>query len=257
MNLIARIATTALALGALTGASMAQDITKIRIGTEGAYPPFNFVDANGELHGFDVDIANALCTEMKVECTFVAQDWDGIIPALLANKFDAIIASMTITEERQKRVDFTDKYYSTPPGLVAQKSTKLTATDPAALAGKTIGAQSATTHASFLEEQYTDSTIKLYASQNEANLDLLSGRLSAVMADSVVLVEWLKTEDGACCSMVGLVENDPKYFGEGVGIAVRKGEDELREKLNGAIAAIIANGTYEKISNEYFDFPVY
>ncbi|MCB1491380.1 MAG: ABC transporter substrate-binding protein [Rhodobiaceae bacterium] len=256
-NTAIRLAVAAFAVAALSGVAAAKDWTTVRIGTEGAYPPFNYVDSNGQLQGFDVDIAKALCEEMKVECTFVAQDWDGIIPALLANKYDAIVASMSITEERKQKVDFSDKYYSTPPALIAPKDTDLTATDPAALAGKTIGAQSSTTHATFLEDKYPDSTIKLYATQDEANLDLASGRLDAVAADSVVLGEWLKTDDGACCKMVGPMENDPKYFGDGAGIAVRKGEDDLREMFNKAIAAIIANGKYKEINDKYFDFSVY
>jgi len=256
MSILKSALAAGFALAALTATASAE-ITSIRIGTEGAYPPFNFTDANGELKGFDIDIANALCAELKVECTFVAQDWDGIIPALLANKYDAIIASMSITEERKERVDFTNKYYSTPPALVAPDGSALSATDPAALEGKSIGAQSATTHATFLEDVYSGSDIRLYATQDEANLDLVSGRLDAVMADSVVLSEWLKTDDGGCCKMVGAVNNDPKYFGDGAGIAVRKGEDELREKLNAAIDAIRANGVYQEINDKYFEFSVY
>lgn len=255
MRFTLKLVTAVVTLSAFVGSAFAMD--KVRIGTEGAYPPFNFTDSNGELQGFDIDIANALCEEMKVECTFVAQDWDGIIPALLANKYDAIIASMSITEERKKKVDFSDKYYSTPPALIAPKNTDLTATDPAALKGKTIGAQSATTHATFLEDKYGDSTVKLYATQDEANADLVAGRLDAVAADSVVLGEWLKKDGAECCKMVGAMENDPKYFGDGAGIAVRKGEDELREKFNKAIAAIIENGKYKEINDKYFDFSVY
>ncbi len=255
--MIKRVILAALVVAASFSLAQAKEWTKVRIGTEGAYPPFNFFDTNQELQGFDIDIAKALCAEMKVECEFVAQDWDGIIPALLANKYDAIIASMSITPERKEKVDFTNKYYSTPPGLIAPKDTALTETTPEALEGKTIGAQEATTHSSFLEDVYAGSNIKLYGTQDEANLDLVAGRLDAVAADSVVLGEWLKTEDGACCKMVGPMENDPKYFGEGAGIAIRKGEDELREMFNKALAAIIANGTYQKINDKYFDFSVY
>ena len=232
--MIKRVFAAALVVAASFSLAQAKEWTKVRIGTEGAYPPFNYFDTNQELQGFDVDIAKALCAEMKVECEFVAQDWDGIIPALLANK-----------------------YYSTPPGLIAPKDTALTETTPEALKGKTIGAQEATTHSSFLEDVYAGSNIKLYGTQDEANLDLVAGRLDAVAADSIVLGEWLKTEDGACCKMVGPMENDPKYFGEGAGIAIRKGEDELREMFNKALAAIIANGTYQKINDKYFDFSVY
>ena len=142
-RLLAAAATAAVLTFA--GSAMAQE--KIKIGTEGAYPPFNTVTADGKLVGFDIDIANALCAQMKVECEIVTQDWDGIIPALQAKKFDAIIASMSITEERKKQVAFTNKYYTTPLALVALKDSDLAATDPAALAGKTVGAQASTTQA--------------------------------------------------------------------------------------------------------------
>ncbi len=255
MHFTVKLAAGAFALAAFAGVALAQD--KVRIGTEGAYPPFNFIDSNGELQGFDVDIAKALCAEMAVECEFVAQDWDGIIPALLANKYDAIIASMSITEERKEKVDFSNKYYSTPPAMIVPKDSDLTAADPAALADRAIGAQSATTHATYLEDQYTDASIKLYGTQDEANLDLVSGRLDAIVADAVVLGEWLETEDGACCKLLAALPNDPAYFGDGAGIAVRKGEDELREKFNAAIEAILANGTYKEINDRYFDFSAY
>lgn len=255
MRVAVNFAAGVLVLALLSGPAFSQD--KVRIGTEGAYPPFNFIDSNGELQGFDVDIAKALCEEMKAECEFVAQDWDGIIPALIANKYDAIIASMSITEERKEKVDFSDKYYSTPPAMIVPKDSELASGEPAALDGKAIGAQSATTHASYLEDKYTDSSIKLYTTQDEANLDLVSGRLDAIVADSVVMTEWLETEDGSCCKVLEALPNDPAYFGEGAGIAVRQGEDELREKFNAAIEAIRANGTYEEINNKYFDFSVY
>ena len=255
MRVTVKLAAGALALAAMSATALAQD--KVRIGTEGAYPPFNFIDSNGELQGFDVDIAKALCEEMAVECEFVAQDWDGIIPALIANKYDAIIASMSITEERKQKVDFTNKYYSTPPAMIVPSDSDLSAADPAALADKAVGAQSATTHATYLEDKYTDSSIKLYATQDEANLDLVSGRLDAIVADSVVLSEWLKTDDGGCCKILAALPNDPAYFGDGAGIAVRKGEDGLREKFNAAIEAILANGKYKEINDKYFDFSVY
>ncbi|WP_144294265.1 ABC transporter substrate-binding protein [Rhodoligotrophos appendicifer] len=229
----------------------------LRVGTEGAYPPFNFFDSNRQLQGFDVDIANAVCEKLKMKCEFTAQDWDGIIPALLAKKFDVIIASMSITEERKKKVDFTNKYYNTPARFVAAKDSDVKSVDPAALAGKTLGAQSATIHANYLQEKYKDAEIKLYGSQDEANLDLVSGRLDAILADSTVLYEWMKTADGKCCEFVGEPLSDPAFFGIGAGFALRKDETELREKLNKAIAEIRADGTYEKINAKYFPFSVY
>ncbi len=250
------LALAALATAVVSGSAFAADWTKIRVGTEGAYKPFNFTDSNGELQGFDVEIAKALCAEMKADCTFTAQDWDGIIPALLAKKYDVIIASMSITEERMKKVDFTDKYYNTPARFVAKKGAGITDTSPAGLKGKTVGAQSSTTHSSFLEDVYKDSTVKLYATQDEANADLAAGRLDAVLADSVVILDWLGG-DGSCCEHVGENYNDSKWFGAGAGMAVRKEDGELKEKLNAALAAILENGTYKKINDKYFPFSVY
>ena len=144
MKTLKILAVAGIALATIAGAASAQ--MKVRIGTEGAYPPFNFKDASGELKGFDIDIAKALCAEMKAECTFVAQDWDGIIPALLAKKYDAIIASMSITEERKKKVDFSDKYYSSPAKFIVDKKSGITDVSVDAMKGKTIGAQASTIH---------------------------------------------------------------------------------------------------------------
>lgn len=251
------LALAAVAVAVMTGSAFAADWSKIRIGTEGAYKPFNFIDSDGKLQGFDVDIAKALCEEMKAECELVAQDWDGIIPALLAKKYDVIIASMSITEERQKQVDFTDRYYNTPARFVAKKGGALPDTSPAGLKGKVLGAQSSTTHSSFLEDNYKDSEVKLYATQDEANADLVAGRLDAVLADSVVILDWLNSEAGSCCEHIGENYNDAKWFGSGAGMAVRKEDTELKEKLNVALKAILENGKYKEINDKYFPFSVY
>ncbi|RUM99055.1 transporter substrate-binding domain-containing protein [Pseudaminobacter arsenicus] len=237
------------------GTAFAQDATKLKIGTEGAYPPFNSLTADGKLVGFDVDIAEALCKQMKVECELVTQDWDGIIPALQAGKFDAIVASMTITDERKKQVDFTNKYYVTPLALVAAKDSDLTSTEPAALAGKTVGAQASTTQSIYADDFYAKAgaDVKQYPTQEEAMADLTNGRIDAVVADKFVLVDWMKTNGQDCCKMIG----DIKGTDSETGIAVRKGDDKLRENLNAAIDAIVADGTYGKIVAKYFDFDIY
>jgi len=255
------IAAAAVIFGALS--VQAADMREVKIGTEGAYPPFNFIDSDGKLQGFDVDIAKALCEQANFKCEFVVQDWDGIIPGLLAKKYDAIVASMSITPERKEVVDFTNKYYNTPARFIATKSFDIEipedrAAADKALAGKPVGVQRATIHENFLRDNFPDVDLRVYATQDEANLDLVNGRVDLVMADSVALDEgFLKTPEGADFQFVGPSYSDPKWHGDGAGIAVRKGEDDLREALNKAIAAIRANGTYQKINAKYFDFDVY
>jgi len=239
----------------LAGAAHAQET--VRIGTEGAYPPFNNLTADGKLEGFDIDIAKALCEEMKVTCEFVTQDWDGIIPALQAGKFDAIIASMSITEERKKQVDFTNKYYNTPPAIAVAKDSDIADVSPEALAGKALGVQGSTTHSNFAEAKYGESDIKMYPTADEYKLDLSNGRIDAVMDDVIVLTEWIESADGACCKILGTITPDESIHGPGAGIAIRKGEDELREKFNAAIDAIRANGKYKEINDKYFSFDAY
>ena len=253
-----RAALAAAALAVAAGPAVAKDWKKVRIGVEGAYPPFGEVKPNGELAGFDIDIARALCDEMGAECTLVQQDWDGIIPSLLARKYDAIVASMSITEERKKKVDFTNKYYQTPAKFARKKGSGIEITKDG-LAGKTVGVQRATTHDNFVTSEFGDAVdIKRYATQDEAYLDAVAGRLDLLLADSVAMDDgFLSTENGADWEFVGPSYTDPKYFGEGAGIAVRKRDKDLQEKLNKAIAAIRANGVYQKINAKYFEFDVY
>jgi len=246
-----------LAITLVAGAASAQ-MKKVRVGTEGAYPPFNFIDSDGKLQGFDIDIANALCAAAKLDCEFVVQDWDGIIPGLLAKKFDAIVASMSITEERKQKVDFTDKYYNTPAKFVTKAGAKVEISKDG-LKGKSVAVQRATIHENFLQDNFGDVIeIRSYATQDEANADLVAGRVDLVLADSVALDEgFLKTDAGKGFAFTGPGFSDPKWFGDGAGIAIRKGEDELREALNKAIKQIRADGTYKKINSKYFEFDVY
>ena len=243
---------------ALSFQALAQDKKKVRIGVEGAYPPFSYVDPDGNLQGFDIEIAHALCEAMNAECTLVQQDWDGIIPALLARKYDAIIASMSITEERKQKVDFSNKYYNTPAKFVRKKGSDIEITKED-LAGKTVGVQRATIHDNYLTDNYGDTVeIKRYGTQDEAYLDMASGRVDLLLADAVALDSgFLKTEAGKDFEFVGPDLADPKWFGEGSGVAIRKGDDELREAFNNAIDAIRKSGKYREIQDKYFEFDVY
>ncbi|MCG4453128.1 ABC transporter substrate-binding protein [Pseudomonas sp. MMS21-TM103] len=225
---------------------------KLKIGTEGAYPPFNLIDASGQAVGFDVEIAQALCTKMQAECEVVTSDWDGIIPALNAKKFDAIVASMSITEERQQAVDFTAPYYTNKLQFIAPKGAEFK-TDAASLKGKVIGAQRATIAGTWLEDNLGEVVdIKLYDTQENAYLDLTSGRLDGVLADTFVNWEWLKSDAGKDFEFKGA----PVFDNDKIGIAVRK-DDPLREKLNSALQQIVADGTYQQINAKYFPFSIY
>jgi len=233
------------------------EMRKVKVGTEGAYPPFNYIDSKGNLVGFDVDIAKALCKAANFDCTFVVQDWDGIIPGLLAKKYDAIIASMNITEEREKVVDFTDKYYQTPAKFVAKEGAKFEITREG-LAGKKVAVQRATIQENYLRAYFDKCDIRVYATQDEASADLVSGRVDLFMSDSVALLEgFLKKPAGAGFEFIGPSFFDKKYLGRGAGIAIRKGEKELVSAFNEALEKIRADGTYKMINNKYFDFDVY
>ena len=240
------------AAATLAFGSSAMAAEKIKIGTEGAYPPFNLIDASGQVVGFDLDIAYALCAQMKDECEVVTSDWDGIIPALNAKKFDFIVASMSITEERKQAVDFTNPYYTNKLQFIAPKTSDLK-TDKASLKGKVIGAQRATIAGTWLEDNLGDVVeIKLYDTQENAYLDLTSGRVDGVLADKFVNWEWLKSDAGQGFEFKG----EPVFDNDQIAIAVRKG-DPLREKLNTALKAIVDDGTYKKINDKYFPFSIY
>ncbi len=251
-------ALTGLILAMAISVVHAGDWKKIRIGVEGAYPPFSSVTAEGELVGFDIDIARALCEEMGAECELVTQDWDGIIPALLARKYDAIIASLSITEERKKKVAFSKKYYNTPAMFARKKGSGIEISKEG-LKGKTVGVQRATTHDSFLTAEFSDTvTVKRFASQDEAYLDAISGRVDLLLADSVAMNDgFIKTDQGKDFELVGDGYTDPKYFGEGAGVAISKKNTDLVELFNKAIDTIRSNGKYKEINDKYFAFDVY
>jgi polar amino acid transport system substrate-binding protein len=230
---------------------------KLRIATEGANPPFSTIDSSGTLEGFDVDIARALCTKMGADCEIASQDWDGIIPALLARKYDAIIASLNVTEDRKRAVAFTKPYYHSPSAFVVRKGTSMQDLSPKALSGKSIGVQTATNHSAFLEDKYNRSIVRLYNTVADAYRDLSAGRVEYVMYDKLAIYDWLKTPEGACCEMAPGDLSDASYFGSGVAIALRKGDDALLKRFDGAIDGIVADGTYAKINAKYFPFPIF
>ncbi|WP_416421974.1 ABC transporter substrate-binding protein [Pseudomonas sp. App30] len=222
----------------------------LKMGIEAAYPPFNSKDASGNVVGFDADIGKALCAKMKVECEIVTSDWDGIIPALNAKKFDFLISSMSITDERKQAVDFTDPYYTNKLQFIAAKNVDFKV-DKDALKDKIIGTQRSTLSGTWLEDNMPDVQVKLYDTQENAYLDLTSGRLDGILADKYANYEWLKSPAGKDYEFKG----EPVEQSDKIGIAVRKG-DALREKLNAALKEIKADGTYKKINDKYFPFSI-
>lgn len=250
-------------LGALAAMSLcfAAGMTNaetIRVGVAAEpYPPFTVPDASGKWSGWEIDFMEAICAEAKFDCVVTPVSWDGIIPALTSNKIDAIIGSMSITEERKKTIDFSHKYYNTPAVVVASKGAGIAA-DAKGLAGKIVGVQTATIHQVYATKHFSSSAsqIKQYQTLDEANQDLVAGRIDAVIADALPLDAFVKSSQGACCELAGTVAHDETVLGAGIGIGLRKG-DANRDKFNAAIATIRTNGTYAKFNNEYFEFDIY
>ena len=257
---VATIAGAALALSVT--AANAQDT--IRIGTEGAYPPWNYTEANGELAGFEIDLAHAMCEKMGATCEFVAQDWDGIIPALMNGRYDAIMAGMSITEERRQQINFSSGYVTDPAYFLAPKSSSLQDAETleqlqAAIDGKIVGVQGSTIHQNFVDEYLGDSVeLRLYDTQENMELDLSAGRVDAALADYAAWRAFMEKADGASFDIFGpkLSGSDYPVFGEGVGVGLRKEDEELLEKINTALAALKEDGTITVLSNQYFGYDI-
>ena len=274
----AAITALAMTMGLATGSAVAKDWTSVRIATEGAYPPWNSTDSSGQLIGFEVDLANDLCNRMQVECEIVAQDWEGIIPALTAGKYDVIMAGMSITEERMEVISFTESYAGTPAYFAVLRDSNLAAYEhplemanleevdsdeqaaidalKEALDGKTVGVQVATTHANFLDQYLGDAVeIRSYDTQENLDLDLQAGRVDAALASASYWQPLLETEKGADFALIGPgLDGGP--FGGGVGAGVRQEDADLVEMLNMAIAEAKADGTINRLAQQWFGFDV-
>lgn len=233
-------------------------LPELKVAIDPTYQPFTFKTADGKPTGFDVDIAEALCKEIKRQCVFVEQVWDSMIPGLQAKKYDAIISSMSITEERLQVVDFSDKYYSTPSQIVVKTGTPFT--DLASLKGKKLGVLKGSTQEKYAlgELKPVGVNVVPYEAQDQVYLDIKSGRLDGTVADRVeVTGGFLSKPEGKDYGFVGPELNEEKYFGIGMGVALRKGETQLKDDINAAIKTIRSNGTYDQLAKKYFDFDVY
>ena len=252
---VACVSKLLVALGLIAQASaQAPEWKKIRVAVEGNYPPFSLMSPNGKLGGFDIDIARALCVEMKAECTLIQQEWDGMIPAMNVKKFDMIVASMTITDERKKAVDFSDPYYDVPSRWVA-KTGLFKDVSPASLKGKKIAVLRNSPRAKYVAENYKGVELLEVAKETDVYLELLAGRADIGIGSSVVSGEaLLKKPEGKAYQQIGPAVNIGA--GSGVGIAIRKDDVVLRDKINVALKGIRANGNYKKLADMYFDFDV-
>ncbi|EOS96540.1 arginine ABC transporter substrate-binding protein [Erwinia tracheiphila] len=238
----------ALLAGLLASLSLSVSAAQaLRFATEASYPPFEFVGTDNKIQGFDVDLANALCREMNATCTFSNQAFDSLIPSLKFRRFDAVMAGMDITPEREKQVLFTKAYYDNSALFIAQKG-KVASVE--ALKDKRVGVQNGTTHQKYLSEKMTGIKTVPYDSYQNAILDLKNGRIDAVFGDTAVVNEWLK--QNANLAPVGEKVTDKAYFGTGLGLAVRQGNSELQNQFNNALDKVKADGTWKTIYDKWF-----
>jgi polar amino acid transport system substrate-binding protein len=253
--------TKIIALGIAIGlaCSFAAKAETVKIGWAAEpYPPFVMRDAAGNWSGWEVEFASAVCKQAKLDCQIELVNWDGLIPALQSKKIDLIINSMSITDDRKKVIDFSNKYYDTPAVVLGRKGDAIGVT-PESLEGKIIGVLVSSIHQQYASAHFAAKAaeIKEYQNQDELYQDLAIGRTDAVVYDAIAIDAFLKSPAGTCCETKGVVADDPEILGAGVGIGMRQGEEELKERLNAAIKAIRENGTYDAFSKKYFNFDIY
>nr|WP_217910432.1 ABC transporter substrate-binding protein [Paraburkholderia youngii] len=237
----------------------AKDWSTIRFGVDASYPPFESKGADGKLVGFDIDLGNEICKRVGAKCVWVENDFDGMIPALKAKKFDGVLSSMSMTPQRAEQIAFSSKLFNTPTRLVAKQGSGILPTAES-LKGKTVGVEQGTIQETYAKTYWEPAGAKVvpYQNQDQVYADLISGRLDAALQDAVQADQgFLKTPRGKGFAFVGQDLNDPKILGSGAGIGMRKEDTDLKAKVDKAIADMIKDGTYKKIEKKYFDFDVY
>ena len=247
-----------LGLALLAACATVAQAADLKVAIDPTYEPFTYTTPAGKPTGFDVDVANAICAELKRNCVFVEQVWDSMIPGLQARKYDVIVSSLSITEERKRVIDFSDRYYKTPSAIVVKKGTPYTG--PASLKGKRIGVLKGSTQEKWAmgELKPAGVTVVPYEAQDQVYLDINAGRLDGTVADKVeVHGGFLRKPEGKDYGYVGHDQYETKYYGDGIGIGMRKGQKDLKEQINAAIKTIRSNGTYNTIAKKYFDFDPY
>lgn len=233
-------------------------LPQLRVITESDYPPFNYYDEDGQLIGFNVDLARAICRELAVPCEISTAEWNALIPALKNNEADAVMASVKISAKALAEVDFTNRYYATPARFVAKIDSRIKEISVAELKNIKIAVVQGTAHEAFLQDFFPGAKIIPFPSPAEARSALKNGQAELLFGDGISLMFWIQgTESNRCCEFKGEGYSEPRYFGDGVGIAVRKGNTRLREVLDYALAKVRASGRYEELMLRYFPLPLY
>jgi ABC-type amino acid transport substrate-binding protein len=227
---------------------------KITIATEGAYPPFNYLDRKGLPAGFEMDLAEEACVRMKAECEFVAVKWDGLVPQLLDKKFDIVMSSLEVTNERRRRLGMSRRYYLSPGAFIAAKGAPFDG-PPSLLRNKKIGVQKDSSHADWVEKSFRRSAqIKRYATVADELTALANQEVDAVFGDKAQLWLWSQKPEGQCCEVMGQDVKDTQTLGIGVAAGLRREDAKLRDALNKAFAEMMSDGTYKKLNEKYFPF---
>ncbi|MEG9884653.1 MAG: transporter substrate-binding domain-containing protein [Hyphomicrobiales bacterium] len=241
-----------LAMLSMAAVAKAGNDKTLVIATEGAWPPFNYVEPDGTIAGFEVDLGQAICKQMGVKCKFVIHDFSTMVTAVAKHKYDLGMAGYNATPERKKKVNFTDKYADPAPAVLVRKDSDIRSATDEGLSGKKLGVQPNSLHESYAEKHFPHAKLSLYEKTDEENLDLSIGRIDATMDDSVPQMEWLKTQGAACCKLLAVVPVDHELSGGGIGALVAKDRPQLLKRFNDALAVIIENGTFKKLDDKYF-----
>jgi polar amino acid transport system substrate-binding protein len=255
LSVFAAVTGLALLLCGTAGAALAKDWPRIRFASEGARPPYNYLNGESQLDGFEIDLAREICARLKAECSFVAQEWESLVPGLLAGQYDAVIAALEINDRRRDKIAFSDPYLHMPSSFVSARRRQIRDASPEGLAGRTIGVAADTPQHAYLEERYAKSTIKTYDGIDAAMLDLAEGRIDVMLGEKDAVTNFLKNRyEAKCCKLLADALRDPATFGEGLGIGLRKEDTDLKAQLDKALAEVMADGAYARLSEKHFGF---
>ena len=233
-------------------------LPRLRVLTEADYPPFNYYDEEGRLTGFNVDLARAICRELAVDCDINTAEWSTLVPSLKNNEADAVIASMAITGKALADVDFTSRYYTTPARFVGKAGSGFKEISVETLQGERIAVIRGSSHEAFLRDFFASAQLLPYETAEQARAALKNGEADLLFGDGISLMFWIQgTSSNRCCEFKGEGYTEPRYFGDGVGIAIKKGNGRLREVLDYALARVRASGRYEELMLRYFPLPLY